>query len=121
VYFTAFALLIGSALLTLFILFGITYARSEDQLDHQLQQFSAEIESHFQQEVQSAATELNRVSIEAQPALDKINRTLDDPQSKRRETELSLLSQKSDKKGILKDTKDDCYPYFHRANWSDNT
>ena len=139
VYFTAFALLIGSAMLTLFILFGITYARSEDQLDHQLQKFSTEIEIHFQQEVQSAGDELKQLSATAQPALDSINEALETTPSKRRETELSLLSQNCDRKHILDKPRVgpyslsqncsrkhldepnlDAYPYFHRATWSDN-
>jgi hypothetical protein len=116
VYFIAFALLIGSAVLTLFMLYGFTYNRSRGESDDQLKKLSEEIAGHdevpgrFSTEVTAAARELDRLNNEASK---QFNDALNTPRS----TDTVLNPPK--RTGILETTKDDPYPYFSTAFWTD--
>jgi ABC-type multidrug transport system fused ATPase/permease subunit len=118
VYFIAFALLIGSAILSFFMLFGLTYIRSEREWDDRLKTLSEEIASRFYQEVGSSVREINllnqsrseRRSEEAQKALN-LSETVPFPME-----QAGILEDRTD---ILGEIKNDPYPYFTTAFWMD--
>ncbi|HKC62794.1 MAG TPA: hypothetical protein VKB86_04120, partial [Pyrinomonadaceae bacterium] len=108
-YFIAFALLVGSAILTLFILYGFTYRHSENELDEQLKKFSDEINTHFSAEIDRATAEI-----------DALNAKLD---SNNLPGKVEVSKKSTNLEGqvnILGSIKDDTYPYFSKASWIDN-
>lgn len=58
-YWIGFSLLIGAAMLTFFLLYAVSYTRSEAVLDRQLEQTSLEISARFQEEVALILRELS--------------------------------------------------------------
>jgi hypothetical protein len=117
VYWLGFSLLVGSAILTLFMLFGVSYIRSEHLLDGQLRQFSAQINDNFHTEIQDILTEITYL---------KSNAASDLSQSQSREgnskTELDNLPDVT-RTNILRnnDVRSGKYPYFRTAVWMDET
>src|SRR6185369_6908307 len=107
VYWLGFSLLVGSAILTLFMLFGVGYIRSEHLLDSQLKQFSAQINDNFHNEIQNILTEIN--SLKSQAAYDL-------SQSRPREDKESESDDFPDstRNNILRrdDVRFGTYPYF---------
>jgi len=111
VYFVAFALFIGSAVLTFFLLFGLTYIRSEFELDQQLQTFSEEIAGHFWREVNDANDEINDLNRDAE-LRESLKKIEEDYRAKQ-----TSLRKGLERTNILKTHENDTYPYFTTAIW----
>jgi hypothetical protein len=126
VYLIAFAFLVGSAILTFFTLYGLTYRRSEYQLDTQLQNLSKTIAGYTDENhvfhAGSFHTEIDQISKE----IDELNHRL--PKLERE----SLESTQNRCNGLahsgagifkdnsfFKDLAREPYPYFRRVTWTD--
>jgi len=116
VYWLGFSLLVGSAILTLFMLFGVGYIRSEHLLDSQLQQFSAQINNNFHNEIQTILTEITSLKDQAAGDLSQ-NRPRDNKESESDDfpdhTQNNILRRDDVRSGF--------YPYFRTAVWMDKT
>ncbi|PYS50163.1 MAG: hypothetical protein DMF68_08120 [Acidobacteria bacterium] len=116
-YFVAFALLVVSAILTLLVLYGFTYRRSEHELDDQLKNLSKDISINFSDEVKKATEEI-----------DKLNQYLnsnnppgtEEASNKRASAKDSAKRAVKGRVNILNTIKNDLYPYFTRAVWIDD-
>lgn len=119
VYWLGFSMLVGSAILTLFMLFGVGYIRSEDLLDNQLKQFSGQINDNFHDEIQDILTEFSTLK----------SRAVDDlSESQRRTFEANdyFKTELENFPGITRinilqrdDVRSGPYPYFRTAVWMD--
>lgn len=107
-YWIGFSLLIGGAMLTLFLLYGVSYLRNEALLDQQLQQISSDINARFQDEVASVLKEAAALKAQGQADLNSTDK-----------------NHGLTRSGILRDDKHKGYieyadyPYFMRAMWVD--
>jgi len=119
VYWLGFSMLVGSAILTLFMLFGVGYIRSEDLLDSQLKQFSAQINDNFHNEIQDILTEISTLKAKGADDLSA---------SQRRTFEANdyFKTELENFPGITRinilqrdDVRSGAYPYFRTAVWMD--
>lgn len=119
VYWLGFSMLVGSAILTLFMLFGVGYIRSEDVLDSQLKQFSAQINDNFHNEIQDILTEIS--TLKARAAED-----LNESQRRKFEANDYFKTELENFPGLTRinilqeeDVRSGPYPYFRTAVWMD--
>jgi hypothetical protein len=115
VYWLGFSLLVASAILTLFMLFGVSYLRSEHLLDGQLKQFSAQINDNFHSEIQDILAEIASLKSKAAGDLSKVEEkdSKTGPDSFPDFTQPNILRRDDVRFGI--------YPYFRTAVWMDET
>ena len=62
IYFLAFSTLVGSAVLTAFLLFGLIYIGLQYRMDHQLRLLSDQIVKNFEAEVGAACEQLDKLN-----------------------------------------------------------
>jgi len=121
VYWLGFSMLVGSAILTLFMLFAVGYTRSEHLLDNQLKQFSAQVNDNFHNEIQDILTEIDSLKSTAASDLNKSQSGKDKEKnySKAESDNFPDFTQTH----ILQrdDVRSGTYPYFRTAVWMDKT
>jgi len=116
VYWLGFSMLVGSAILTLFMLFAVGYVRSEDLLDSQLKQFSAQVNNNFHNEIQDILAEIDSLKNIAANDLDQSQPREDKGKDSDNFPDLTQPN-------ILQraDVRSGTYPYFRTAVWMDKT
>src|SRR6185369_3101615 len=117
-YWLGFSLLVGSAILTLFMLFGVGYIRSEDLLDSQLKQFSAQIDDNFHNEIQTILAEVSVLKTEAAKDLNQSQRRTIETNDYYK-TELGNFPGLTRINILQSDVRSGPYPYFRTAVWMD--
>jgi Cache domain len=134
IYFLGFSILMGSALLTAFLIFAFTYTDLERTMDDQLEAFSNRIASNFETEIGSASQALKNLNeqsdvglqieelilldkqVEDAVAQDKSGKPSDQETRGCDKTRKCLV-----KVNILNDQEKNVasYPYFNTAFWID--
>jgi hypothetical protein len=131
VYWIGFSLLVGSVMLTFFLVYVVSYTRSEAVLDHQLEQTSFEINARFQEEVTLILKELSDLKnrgprdfslIEkgkTKLILTKGPKLIDSPQVG--EDKYANVIRREILNDVTPefDVKSGVYPYFRRVAWID--
>jgi hypothetical protein len=120
IYWLGFSMLVGSAILTLFMLFLVGYIRSEHLLDGQLKQFSAQINDNFHNEIQDILKEIT--SLKSKAASDLSKSQPRDDKEKDSKTELDNFPDLTQKYILQReDVRSGIYPYFRTAVWMDKS
>lgn len=124
VYWLFFSLLIGSAVLTLFMLFAVGYIRSEYVLDNQLKQFSDQVNKNFELEIQSILAQLDQLESKGAHDLSESNPQPSVAPRGSNEFELeqfpdatriNILQPEPAEIGVASEN----YPFFHTVVWMD--
>ena len=134
VYWMGFSLLVCSAMLTFFLLYAVSYMRSQAVLDHQLEQTSFDINARFQEEVALILKEISDLKNHGPADLILVEKgkfKLMLPKGIKPNFKLIDFPQIGEDKypnvirsEILKydspvDVKSGVYPYFRRVAWID--
>jgi hypothetical protein len=136
VYFVSFSLVIGTAVMTMFILWVYSYTRQQTELDSQLATLSNAIASNLRKEVKSALAEIDDFNDKHERAKNSAkalgNANQSDAENaaagkildkggdvKQVTTVLQQLCPGPDNQARIKCLNEETYPYFNIVFWTD--
>ena len=105
----AVSIVVAGFLLTMFVLFGLTYTNMENMLDTQLETLAKDFKNHFETEIGAALQQIDNLDDE------RIKRINDKTEHITRTSVLAEIC-----KGGICDPKQNPYPYFKTVFWVDN-
>lgn len=115
VYLLGLSLLIGSALLSLFVLWAYTYRANQDELDQQLSVLANSFSANFEAEIEDALFEIKELGQEGELGLEF--RSIAFEKGMPKEAKEVRRIQCRSRTNILEKVNASCYPYFNTVFW----